>query len=267
MIHTGLDLKNTKRDKRDYSHKRTFGSFPISQLPDEYLLLSTILDQGSGYTCTAHSSCAVQESEHGIQFDPEWFYQKEGEVNGFPSIFGYDMRTLMKTGCIKGFKPLNNNETEAEKYKELSYFNVDRELDKFDDIRVAMWLAKEEKRCVVVGTEWFAEWMNTNNGIVPNGIAKQTIGGHAIKIAGWTKINEVEYLVVQNSWGKGVGKDGLFYFDRETVNRYFLWAFIWRSTPDKIQTISFILDAMAQVLRFLNMIVSKVGSIFNVKRN
>lgn len=258
MIYTGLDLKNTKHDKRDYSHKRTFGSFPIHQLPKEYLLLSDILDQGNEFTCTAQSACAIQETEHGISFDPKWFYRKEGEVSGSPSMFGYDMRTLMKTGCIMGFKPKDLDEVEAIKYKELSYFNVDKELDKFDDIRVAMWLAKDEKRCVVVGSEWFKDWM-TSDGIISNTKPTQPIGGHAFKIAGWTTKNDIEYLVVQNSWGNGVGDNGLFYFPREIVNKYFVWAFIWRSTPDKIQTISFILDAMAQVLRFYNMLLRKLG--------
>ena len=37
------------------------------------------------------------------------------------------------------------------------------------------------------------------------------LGGHAILIRGWKKINNVAYWVLVNSWGVNVGDNGLFY--------------------------------------------------------
>lgn len=246
-------LKPLKKDKRDWSHHLTFGATSTKALPENYSLISTILDQGASYKCTAYSSCAVAESQFGKQFDPEWFYEQEGIVNGEVSETGYDLRTAMKTGCKAGFKPLNGNSPE-DYYKEDSFFSVDGTFDTFDNIRMAMFMAQDENRCVEGGVMWKDEWTNAPKGIVEEGVNQ--VGGHAIKIAGWKTINGIPYLIVQNSYGKSLGDNGLFYFPREVVNKDFgkYGLFCWRYKPtnETIRTISGILDLITKVLNLLS---------------
>ena len=247
------------RGKIDYSHSKTFGAFDIKQLPDEYMLVSDILDQGSLPHCTAYASCAIQESQHGIKFDPEDFYEAEGVINGKVQDFGYDMRVAMKTGKEYGFKPLSGgNPTD---YQEGGYFDIDGPYDLFDNIRVALWLAREEKKTAQLGTMWYEEWENTPNGIIDESIiAKTPIGLHDIKGAGWKTINGILYIVIQNSWGKNNGDGGLYYFSRTIVNKEFKEGhFLWRTKGEIVKTQLRILELMKRILEILK---EYYGSIF-----
>jgi len=40
--------------------------------------------------------------------------------------------------------------------------------------------------------------------------SNKLLGGHAVKIVGWGKENDVEYWIVQNSWTAGWGEKGFF---------------------------------------------------------
>ena len=40
--------------------------------------------------------------------------------------------------------------------------------------------------------------------------SNKLLGGHAVKIVGWGKENDVEYWIVQNSWTAGWGENGFF---------------------------------------------------------
>ena len=242
-------LKPHIRDKRDFSHKKTYGVFDLSQLPDEYILPSIILDQKLSYKCTAFSSCAYQDAQEGIGFDPDWFYAKEGEIEGEVSEYGYSLRTALKTGVKAGFKPLirqdNNN-----MYLEDSFFAVDCN---FDAIRIALWLARAEKRSCLAGTMWFSEWTYTQGGIIPETYS-EPVGLHAIVIKGWKKINGITYLIIQNSYGTSVGDNGLHYFPKNVVNKEFKQGlFMWREKPDpnQIKTIRNILDCLKDILLIL----------------
>ena len=249
MIRDGLKPLRQKKwyEKQDFSHKLTFGSLDLSQLPEEYLLVSNILNQGFSFKCTAYASNAIQESQHGISFDPEWFFFQEGQVNGEISDTGYDLRTCCETGVKRGFKPMDGNDPNP--YKESSYFRIDNPFsstDLFDEIRIGMYLAREEKKCVITGVGWRDTWFSAD-GIIPINGGNIT-SGHCIKIAGWTKINGIEYLVVQNSYGSGFGKNGLNYFPREVVNRDFTYgSFLWRTQNEQVQTMSRLVALLIQL--------------------
>jgi hypothetical protein len=218
------------KGKIDFSHAKTFGAIDINVLPPDHLLVSSILNQGPYPKCTAYSACAVQESQHNIRFDPDDFYNQEAIINGGTNPDGgYDLRTAMSTGIKYGFLPVNGGNPAD--YKEGGYFLIDGAYDLFDNIRVALWMAKEEKKCAVVGTMWYAEWSLASNGIIDKELPYGTkTGNHAIKCAGWKTINGKPYLVIQNSYGSSYGDGGLFYFSRDVVNAEFgLGHYIWRS--------------------------------------
>ncbi len=277
-MNRNFGLKPLKRDKRDYSHHKTFGSAPLTGIPDEYTLFSTILNQGATPKCTAYSSCAIREVQAGVAFDPDFFFAQEGVVAGAASADGYDLRITMKTGCNGGFKPTQGDITKPPSdFNEDSFFTVDGPYDLFDNSRSAMAIAKAmaEKRCVQFGTTWFLEWSFAQGGVIQGSYATLTpIGLHALKGAGWTRHkkdgtplpalpNNDPYLAIQNSYGTGYGDDGIFYFPRAVVNKYFSeGAFIWRVKSDLTpQQIGFIQSAINSIKASLVRIAISMGII------
>lgn len=240
-IKIGGGLKPHVPDKRDYSHHKTFGSIPVSQLPEEYLLLSTVLNQGATEDCSAFSSCAVAESQFGASFDPIQFYASEGIEAGAVSNDGYDMRTTMATAVDQGFVPVAGGAVS----KEGGYFIIDGLNDLFDNIRIALAVAEGDKMAAECGTMWYQEWTDCENGVIPTTYSAAT-GLHAIKFAGWTKVkrdgtplpalpNGDPYGCIQNSYGTGVGDNGIYYFPRSVVNKEFTEGhYLWRTISEQI---------------------------------
>lgn len=250
-------LKKHWHSRKDWSHHKTFGASPLSSLPAEYLLVSTVLNQGASEKCTAFSACAIAESAYGRKFDPELFYADEGVVAGGFSNDGYDIRTTMKTGVDKGFRLLA---TDAP-FFEGSYFIIDGPYDLFDNIRTAMWIAQMDKKCAEIGTELYLDWLNSPQGIVPDSF-NRPMGLHAMKCAGWKTINNVLYLAMQNSFGEGYADKGVFYFDRSIVNKYFTEGhYLWRKKPPipQIVTVGVMQSFLANASKILISIALALG--------
>ena len=249
MIKSGLKKLREKKwyEKQDYSARKTFGS--VLQLPDEYFLPSKVLNQGSSQKCTAYASCAIQEGQEKISFDPDDYYFQEGITAGKQSDNGYDLRVCMKTCVRYGIKPLNSDNGKAEDFKEESYFRVDNPLtpmDLYDECKQAIYSAKEEKKTICTGGDWRSEW-NSPDGIIPNKYSSSG-SGHCVKICGWKKINGVEYLIVQNSYGTNFGDRGFNYFPREVINKEFTYgSFLWREKGENIQTMSKLIALLIQL--------------------
>lgn len=241
-------LKPVKKDFRDKNHHATFGTLPLSQLPENYVLESVVLNQ-NGEKCTAYSACAVRASMLGKEMDAEDFWNKEAIIAGSYSAEGYDLKIPMKTGVKLGFNGLDGTENKANVYLSVK----DDVYDLFDDIRVAIWQGVDEKRTIETGVKWRMIWDDAKDGIIPSIDDKNFLGGHAIKIAGWKTINGVCYLIVQNSWGLSApgSFNGLYYFPREVVNRDFTFGnfyFTDQITKEQAQAYSQILAWMSQIL-------------------
>lgn len=89
--------------------------------------------------------------------------------------------------------------------------------DLFDNTRSAIQI---NQRPCMGGLTWMSEWTNAPGGMITTS-GSTPLGGHCIKIAGWKTINGVFYMVLQNSWGNGVGDNGLYYMSREVFNSAF----------------------------------------------
>lgn len=275
MKGTGLLLKRHTSRKR-YSSSKTLGSVPVNQLPDEYLLVSRVLDQGFYNTCTAFSAVAARESRTGKGYVPQYFFAQEMAQQGVVSLGGVDLKTLLKTGAERNsflslyYKTSLADATDSEfadprnwpdfssvAEKEEKYFWCDGfGLDMFDRVRIAMWVNRDRKVTVLAGARWHYQW-NVATGIIPE-TYNSPIGGHAFKIAGWKQINGQPHLVIQNSWGMDDGDSGLFYMSRTVANKALTYgAGYWLDLPpelDRPRTIGLINSILEDIRNLLNRI-------------
>lgn len=213
-------LKTYQHSRKDYSHHKTVLGAVI--FTPELLFLSPILDQNpSGLNaCTAFESVACRQNEKGIEYDPliQWSY----ELAMGATSEGTDIKTALATGVKSGFWPTNAGASTGAPFgvdKASAYLFVTKnnDMDLFDSIRTAI---KQTGRPLSAGVRWMQEWDNPPAGIIQN-LGQNILGGHAVKIAGWKTIDNIPYLVIQNSWGTLFGDQGLFYFPRAIVNAVF----------------------------------------------
>ena len=97
----------------------------------------------------------------------------------------------------------------------------------------ALWLNRTEKRAGGTGCLWQGQWTHANNGIIPSE-SQQSGVGHFIILIGKKTIDNTPYLIAQNSVGQNVGQNGLYYFDRTTVNKEFIYgSYTVKDMPQK----------------------------------
>jgi hypothetical protein len=222
------NLQPRKASRKDYSFHKS-KKLGAVVLPDELLFLSPILSQDAE-DCTAFSSVASRYNETNTEYDPLQFWQNELTFSGVSDApDGFDVQTPAAVGVEVGFTNLPNLAVQQGKASAYFWVTSGNGNDLFDNIRLAI---QSNQRPVTGGLLWYNEY-NTSDGIM-NDNGKTLLGGHCIKIAGWTTKNGVPYLVLQNSWGVGYGDQGKFYMPRVLVNKAFppFGVFYWSDDPD-----------------------------------
>ncbi len=239
MITTsGLRKRVDIRDK-GYNHAKIFGAPSPLVLPKEGIGRKplAIYNQLATNFCTAFSTAAASSYQEGIPLSPEFQTAKTSQVEGAPITGGADLRSALKSAVLFGSIPqkdspysLENNGTmiaDWTKWPDLTqkalvhvkqnYYHVKNgPYDTFDNIRSALWAAKDAHGVVVVGTPWYESW-NTKTHIDKAPIGEKTYLAHA-----WTIIDFTDkYLVAQLSSGEQFGYKGLLYFSREAINYIF----------------------------------------------
>lgn len=231
--------------RKDYSHEKTFGAAPFVSLPRELLNLTPILNQGSLPHCTAYASVAMRRAMTGKEYDPEAQWRLELQHEGVPDAPGFELDVPARVGRDMGFVPVGQTEPTD---KVGGYFWVNQRMpgmDWFDTIRRTQFQLYQRYGKIIpfqIGINWYADWDNTPNGIIPDSQI-QLLGGHDTLLGGFQtyNIDNVEYVVNQGSWGEGFGDQGLFRFNRAQTNKniggfgIFYWLEIADMPPDVVR--------------------------------
>lgn len=246
--------KYTVLDKHFEFH-RVFGSISPLALPDEYNADNgiTMPDQnadGAYIECADYTVSDIFFDETGKDASPDYNYMKALIVGGFtPDAGGTDLKSAFAAPCKYGFllkkdAPItalsmgqnyiaeeknwpNDIDEKSAGNKEPGYFGIGGKYDFFDNCRSALWLARDKNRTVGMGITWYQEFEQVG----PDGILPETGltngGGHAVKIAQWTKhntkgelIRNGEIFLGLKSWqGKNIGDNGWVYSSRPLTNK------------------------------------------------
>lgn len=226
MENFSFNLKKRKHSRKDFSfHKsHTLGAIP---LPDELLFTSEILTQ-TEQSCTAFAAVATRANEIlNASYDPQIFWQDELAFAGVATSDGFDLEMPLAVGRKIGFSPVGNPTIRQDRPSYYYFIHPHDGLDLFSAIKESI---NTLQRPAMAGMTWFREFgsfISTNVSFVPQ-------GGHCIKIAGFTKRENEEVLVLQQSWGLNAGANGLFYITRNMVNNLFseYGVGIWSDDPN-----------------------------------
>lgn len=230
-------LVQTPVDRRDFHVGALFKLPTVEELPSEFTLqVLSIKNQdkeGDDDACSAYMADGMSELQEGIELWPKWGFAASKQISGGNDDWGQDLRTAFKRLTTYGSVPknlavkvkkpryLDSYPAElintARKYKKQSYLKVSptNGMDAFDTIRATIWRFREEKRAVGFGVDW--GWSPTAK--IINTI--KTGGGHALYTPGWKQIDDQPHLISPNSYGTGVGDNGVHYFSREVINHYY----------------------------------------------
>jgi len=233
-------LRELSFDERDIQFGKIHTLPELDIIPDEFIVAEPLVikNQRGLDACTCYAGTAVSEDQELIELDPLWQFAQTKRIMGDMN-WGADLRSAAKSftkyGSIKQKDaPYTANqdrsivadwkrydpqlEHKAKEHLKQSYqFITSDKYDIFDSIRATLWYNRDKKQTVITGVKWCAEWTHAAF------IDKQgtPVEGHAIKVFGATIKNGKRCLIIQNSYGKGVGGNGLHYFTREIINSGF----------------------------------------------
>lgn len=208
MIRHGT--RPVKRDIRDYSRERTFGS--VSIFPDDFTVDAglTMPDQEQPdlqftpplpplpYGCTDYTSSELCTDEDKKLYNP------------------IDLENVTHANANKGCDMRVSLSAALTVYNRAAYFNVGSAPDAFDGIRSAIYASQSS---ISIGTPWFIEWATPQKGIIPSVFVQTGLEPwHNWKVSGWKTINGIVYLCGKTWQGMNYGDQGWAYFPRETVN-------------------------------------------------
>jgi len=277
QLHIG-GLKKPTIDLRDFSHKKYFGAGELPTVDFDVNPNARITDQGTTDFCVPFSTTSCSEDQETPALSPEYIAHKIIK----PDVFGAEIRSGAKAhcdfGCIEQSESpvrvpgvsraevLNEKnwrdkdyDALASKHKKLRYFRVDNLLgSKFDAIRSALWMHKEDKRSIFTGAIWYREWTYAAGGVVPKRYSER-VEGHAFKVRGQKHINGEPYLVIQNSGGTDYGNRGLWYFPREVVDSEFYPAYMFVDVDEEkvVAVQKTLIEKLKQVIQLYIILITR----------
>lgn len=259
-----------KKDRRDFSYKKYFGSSFLPPLVDFMVKPIKIKDQGSSDTCVAQAVSSSSEKQEEVALDPAYLFAKTKQLMGSWKEFGADPMSALKASIQFGaleqsITPFTiakdgrdfianwenwdlKYDTLAKIHKKKSYFLLDAGKDMYDSVVIGLYNNLGSRTTAISGIYWQPEWTYVSGGIVNKTGVNQEFP-HAIEIIGQKMINGEPHLVVQNSWGTGVGDGGLYYFNREVANMILFSVALIDADPEEVKKVTWgILEWMKDML-------------------
>ena len=226
-------LRLLPKDERDFQLGNIVKLPKLEDLPESYLVETLgVNKQDSSDFCAAFATCTASETQEGIELEPTYTFALSKELSGDPDDWGQDLRTMCKShtkiGAIeKKDSPYNlsNKDTDflrrienwppelknkAAIHRKQSYFKITGPYSHFDNIRASLFYYKTP---IVIGVIW--SWPLED---VFMEDFKEEGFGHAVTVCGWIKVEEKTYLIIQNSYGASVGRQGFHYFSRKIID-------------------------------------------------
>lgn len=200
------------KDLRDF---RVCSAAKAVTLPEEYgLKPASIKDQGYVNSCVAHALSSMIEEKEGTTYSTGWIYgyRPEGYYQGEGMYPREALKTLQKLGAVQN-KNFNYNieMQEAKKKVDDNFVLLEALADEYKIQSYARLYTEQEIK----------SWLYNKQTPVPIAIATESLqlddknivqvpeyypnSGHMMLLLGW---NETGYIV-QNSWGKDWGDNGL----------------------------------------------------------
>lgn len=227
MIKQGLN--KIYPDAQDFSLIHTFGYTPydVAALPQSFSVYDgrTIPDQNHPdwrFTpplsalplgCTAESGTFAAGLEDGTDalYNPQDLYMN---TPPYLPVDGRGIREMLKALIEHGLMSVDGRIGN----KRTAYFNVygTNAIDDFDAARIAMWVNKDEERCIIVGTYFYQNFYNlATSGNLPTpsfNTAEATL--HCYVVTGWNEkgLEAIPWL------GQDYGDNGKCYISREIYN-------------------------------------------------
>lgn len=222
-----LGALRDKPDERDYIYSPACAT-PIKYPENFQLHQVKIKNQGSVNSCVAHSIATIKEIQEyydtnaTLEFSVGWIYgyrvgsQYKGQgmypreaLNNLVKYGDVEWKYFPENLEINEVLPLINKRKsqclqKAKPYRCIAYARV----TSTNDVKNCLYNSKSP---VLISCNIFDSFYKTGkNGIVS--LKRDTDrGNHAMVIVGWKKINNGEYWIVQNSWGKEWGDNGYCY--------------------------------------------------------
>lgn len=227
-IYKGGGCLPQSTDKRDWLWKARTQILNATNLPLEYesqLDKKYIYNQELSNECVACAYCTLrllQESEQSNlqeQFSPSFQYANRVQGQNYE---GYDLRSVCKKGREGSvlWKDFPNFYT-YQKAHQIFEKNKHELLNKAYPYRInSFYLAKTNNEImtaiyltkgVLIGVNITDTFKTTKDGIINYSKNDESLGGHAICLIGWKKINNQYYWIFVNSWGNSWGDNGKGY--------------------------------------------------------
>ena len=229
-------LIKEKRDKRNFSFGKVFGTIDLAEIPDDFVVGEPKEKRNPNDYCTAISTTMASELQEGVELNFYWSFAVSKMISGNPDRWGQGLQPALKVHTKYGAisqqafnisnlildtlpeeaRHIENYPKEffeiAKKHQKESYFEADGYNQVFDCFRSVLWRNRAQRRAIITGTVLHDKWLQSEDGIVKE--EGNPMVGDSFLFIGQKKIGNELYLIAQLSEGK-------LYFPREMVNKHF----------------------------------------------
>lgn len=219
------------KDVRDY--RLTASATVMTKIPKTYVLEpARIKCQGSHPTCVAHALCSLieyynlRDSGLNYMFSTDFIYgcRTDDDYLGEGMYLRDGLKVIQKYGDVRCSRLPGNTDVPTARKKVFADF--DNLIAEAAPNRISTYYKvqslNELKYAIVTGGPAPAvmKWFKSAK-VKADGIYRYTNteieSYHAVLVIGWT----TDYLIVQNSWGRTWGKNGLFYVPIGKIDEVF----------------------------------------------